>query len=668
MEEKRNQKKFVVVLAIVLGLVLLTVAGTYALFVYSRQGEQENTLTTGKLYFVYDEKSANPDNKVNIQNAFPMTDDNGKIQTEPGMFEFEVRATTQGVPIYYEVYLTKNEDSSTLDENVVDTYLTSVDGNETPITNEWTENDVNLYNKLWISQLPSLLDSDIVGKTLVQDEVSENQDAFKKTYRYRMWIDESADQVDDNGTWLYGGKTFTVNVNVYASNDPLPAPIEPTEEGQDDNYKDTSGANSPVLAEGMIPAVYKEGNWVVADNTSSAETPWYDYTKQEWANAVTVVEDQRETLAKAPKDTVIEEQYINTMWVWIPRYEYDTTNLGTSYASGTKTEPGAINIKFIDGTGTGSGENYKVHPAFKFGSDELEGFWYGKFETSNKEQSCTAKDYSAGTDCDQATFTPQIKPNAISWRGIRPSTAFTVSQKMVTDFKTEYGFSGTEDTHMSKNSEWGAVAYLSQSTYGKYGNSKYSGTEREVYKNNCSQYKTGIAGTTVSASSDATCANTYETENGQKASTTGNITGVYDMSGGAYEYVMGVLADDSGSPRSGYQLSSNYNSGFNGTCSSGDCSKVGIDFPNEKYYDLYKGTDAAKACEDGTCYGHALSETSGWYSDSSSFVSATVPWFVRGGGYYYSTSNAGVFYFNVDYGYASGGLSFRLVLVPRAVA
>lgn len=83
---------------------------------------------------------------------------------------------------------------------------------------------------------------------------------------------------------------------------------------------------------------------------------------------------------------------------------------------------------------------------------------------------------------------------------------------MQTNKYVTYGFANNEsyDIHMSKNSEWGAVAYLSQSRYGKYGNSNYEGENKEVAINNCIEY----------------------------------ITGIYDMSGGSYEYVMGVLADE----------------------------------------------------------------------------------------------------------------------------
>ena len=46
-----------------------------------------------------------------------------------------------------------------------------------------------------------------------------------------------------------------------------------------------------------------------------------------------------------------------------------------------------------------------------------------------------------------------------------------------------YGFKESEvDTHAMKNLEWGAVAYLSQSKYGKYGNPNYEGANKRCFK------------------------------------------------------------------------------------------------------------------------------------------------------------------------------------------
>src|SRR5574344_653390 len=110
---------------------------------------------------------------------------------------------------------------------------------------------------------------------------------------------------------------------------------------------DTSGANAPVLADNMIPVYYDNANdvWKKADSTNSNATyKWYDYNAQMWANAVTVTSSTRSTYNSADVGTQIPMTDIMGMWVWIPRYEYMTTNLGTSYAGGTQSLPGGISI------------------------------------------------------------------------------------------------------------------------------------------------------------------------------------------------------------------------------------------------------------------------------------------------------------------------------------
>ena len=72
-------------------------------------------------------------------------------------------------------------------------------------------------------------------------------------------------------------------------------------------------------------------------------------------------------------------------------------------------------------------------------------------------------------------------------------------------------------------------------------------------------------------SNQSSCSSGYAyNEANNKASTTGNISGIYDMSGGNGEYVMGVLKDASGNPMSG--RNSKYNSGFNGKYSFKCCT------------------------------------------------------------------------------------------------
>ena len=50
-----------------------------------------------------------------------------------------------------------------------------------------------------------------------------------------------------------------------------------------------------------------------------------------------------------------------------------------------------------------------------------------------------------------------IKPNVYSWRDINVSNAFY----------TSYEYKRELESHMMKNTEWGAVAYLANSIYGR---------------------------------------------------------------------------------------------------------------------------------------------------------------------------------------------------------
>ncbi len=650
MNEKKNNKKKVLILVLVLVLVLLTIGGTYAFFTYTRQGEQENTLKTGTMYFVYDEESENPDNRIQIKNAFPMSDEEGKDQEGEGQFEFEVRAQTQGAPINYEIYLTK-EETSTLPDKSIRTYLTKEGVVVTPTSK--TE-EVNSYRDLAFSQLPILEGKE--GKTLYQETISDATANYNKTFVFRMWLDENANTTRD-GEWLYGGMNFSVKINVYASNDSLPAPKK--------LYQDGTGANIPDLVEGMIPIKYDGKKIVKADVT----TEWYDYAKWNWANAVTVTEDQRDTLMSAPSGTEIQMDNINTMWVWIPRYEYDYTNIAT--VGTDKANPGAIGVKFLSGTSDSSTENYMLHPAFTFGTQELEGFWYGKFETSNKENTCDpSKQGNVDIECDLTTLTPQIKPGVTSWRGIRVSTAFQVAQSM--NANEAYGFNKTSDVHMSKNDEWGAVVYLSQSTYGKQGNTNYTGANKEVYQNKSNDYITGSSNGTPSQSAtkegdqyaydDLTDLQDGKGLAGPGASTTGTIYGVYDMSGGAWERVMNVLEDEDGMPRSGNNTQ--YNSGFSGKLNNGSYVTDGRPFPEIKYYSTYdNGSTYSNACDGEACLGEALSETAAWYGDYTTWLTSAIPWLGRGG-FSGNDAGAGVFSFYHTYCQSYVDNSFRLVLTP----
>ena len=311
---------------------------------------------------------------------------------------------------------------------------------------------------------------------------------------------------------------------------------------------------------------------------------------------------------KNNKGVIIPEDDILAYYVYVPRYEYKIWEIGTS-ATGKEQEI-EINLqnKYDNkSSGTQVGE-YLTHPAFTFGGDtELNGIWVGKFETTGTADS------------------PTVKPNVASLRSQSTLEQFSTSQKFSSD---TYGISSTSDSHMMKNSEWGAAAYLSHSKYG---------INSEIRLNNNSNFITGCGANTANASSSTNCEIVYGSVSEYPQSTTGNILGIFDMSGGSWERVMGNYNDTIGS------------SGFSA-------------MPDSKYYDKYTTTDMLTACSGGICYGQSLSETNNWYSDTNVFVSSNSSWLLRGGRYIIDVG-AGAF----GYGDTSGGAvshyGFRSVMV-----
>ena len=365
-----------------------------------------------------------------------------------------------------------------------------------------------------------------------------------------------------------------------------------------DKNEDNSNANKPVLASNMIPVYYDEtsSSWKKADiNNKTMENRWYNYDNQIWANAVTITTDRLETYKNENPGTVIPMDDITTMWVWIPRFNAVTPS---NYNGGTVALPNAIDVTFVK-------ENETAIDAFTFGDKELSGFWYGKFETSTTDGKlgCTT------TTCSNANNI-LIKPNLVSVTVNNVSSYFYAGRSMEQP-NNSVGFVSSEvDTHMSKNNEWGAVAYLTQSIYGRCADST---TCIDIGINNNSSYKTGYGAPAGSSSSATNGA--YNTTLGKAASTTNNIYGIYDMSGGRGEYVMGVYNNSKSA------------SGFN-------------DLPDKKYYNNYTTTEYQ---------GHALYATKGWYYDGNDVLDTSKSWYVRGGEYN-SKLSAGVFYYFTYYG------------------
>ncbi len=613
----KNKKEKIIVLGLILVLVIAVIGVSYAAFSYTDTGTQVNSITSGAIKMTYEESS----NVISMSGALPTTDKTGKVRLNPGeYFDFTISSTITGnVNINYEI---SAKDVTTADRKIdgsnIKLYLTRIkeDGTEEELMTPETYNEEASANNY-------------TGRPAGEMSLytSSMNSSESNNYRLRMYVTEEYNPQGDGGNL-----SFSVKINVYGK----------------DGEKMPVKVNSPELDSNMIAVRYDGSNWIKAD---TSDDNWYNYDKQEWANAVTVSSSTRDTYLSADVGTVVNMDDIETMWVWIPRYSYTIgSEDGSNYygkqgdyldSTPSASQPGEIDIKFIgvDEKDTGTAKyiatetpkNWYTPDAFTFGDEELAGIWVGKFETSSSDPSAS---YGGSNN---TSLDAMIKPNVTSWRNINVSNIHTVATK-VSAAGNRYGFSESMNSHAMKNSEWGVVAYLSQSRYGKLGNENFTGANKEVYQNKSDQYITGCSyGSPSNGNIDYGCQYQYNIDiSGAGASTTGTIYGVYDMSGGAWEYVMGNYNDTIGS------------SGFSA-------------MPDAKYYDKYTSDNVRQACNGGECLSHALSETAGWYSDAQNMISATYPWFVRGGSYV-NDASAGVFYFYNVVGNGGSDRSFRLVM------
>jgi hypothetical protein len=435
---------------------------------------------------------------------------------------------------------------------------------------------------------------------------------------------------------------------------------------------------------GMIPVAYVGSAsgpvWVKADTTNS-NTPntvngnggtynWYDYESKIWANSVTVSAN-RATYQSAAPGTVINPADVVGYWVYIPRFRYQTW----TYQWRADNYPHAINIEFencaSDLTGVCTNQSYQkqtvaalstsspggwlTHPAFTFNGKELNGIWVGKYPMTGTTSAPTMLP-------DQNPIVSQtIGSLQTTARGITTSAAHGLS-------------ASTSDVRIFNNDIWGAVAYLSQSTYGictnancttnnTPANSLAPSNGQKVHNNGVGNSATtrftgyGGGGDPDANNIARNANNLWFTTNGMLASANGNPTGVYDLAGCVWEYNLSVLTSTTlNSATSGI---STFDPKYMNAYTMPPLTGTNTDL----YNGFYNFTPSFKLA-----IGQALFETGGgtttssmWHSDYSSALATTGPWSMRGG-----TSNngavAGVFATGNSAGVAFANLGARPAL------
>ena len=298
---------------------------------------------------------------------------------------------------------------------------------------------------------------------------------------------------------------------------------------------------------------------------------------------------------------------------------------------------------------------WATHPAFTWWNEELNGFWIGKFETtgSTSQPTVLPNQKHIGSSLYIGGYYDVAKSMGVSG----PNNNYGNG----TSIKQNNNNLAISTSHMLKNSEWGAVAYLSASKYGagvnkvqingNYASGSDDNGDSSRSVTGCGPQANGdendysTVGTIGTSTACGSVDKAYNGTLGQKASTTNNIYGVYDMSGGAWEYVMGNYSTLSQS--------------------SGNTSymKTAVKPPYVDIYNIASNNECTWNTSGSGCGGHALFETASWGGDYSSFVDSSYPWFIRGG-YAGNGSDAGLFYSAYNSGYTGGDNGFRVALLP----
>lgn len=445
------------------------------------------------------------------------------------------------------------------------------------------------------------------------------------------------------------------------------------------------------LDKNMIPVKYTgtttNAQWTSISNPEDENDKgnWYDYGKKQWANAVTV---KKEALAKYQgQDKVVDQADILGFWVYIPRYTYEVMRRdGTD----KPVKEQNFDIKFENtktpkkrplACKTGNGKDYRTecnvsrelpvmggevstwttHPAFSFGKKELNGFWFGKFETTGDVDHPTVLPNKAAIWIPNiATGIENIGYSYVSARSLGVNDPKNVGGDDVV-LPQNSNHLIKFNSRMARNSDWGATIYLSASRFG----AGYNG----VRANNHSSIQGGVSGCgpksnikiydsdkyeyddtgmidTQSACSSSNLQRAYNGKLGQLASTTNNTTGIYDMAGARIESVAAY-----------------YN---------GNVDEYGLSNFNNMayapYVDIYNFKEL-NDCTFETCGGHAMHETdnskkgnsyehSQWNNGYTDFYFEMEPWIARKRhGYNYEST-----LFDVGSDAGRSGFTFRIIL------
>ena len=490
-----------------------------------------------------------------------------------------------------------------------------------------------------------------------------------------------------SGSGIFGRAKNAANIyresvaNENTALDDYGSAIEQADRISDGVYNEEQKVNAPVLKQGMTPVKFevneKDTSKMKTVETTADDKDWYNYKNKQWANAKTedgslwvwIPRYAYRIIQPAADDT---ERKGTTEIVFL-------TGLTDSYVdeqgkTHTDTKRCKTEDEVIDTT-TG----YTVHPAFTDESkinfrnggwdSELYGIWVAKFEAAyatssnvqaskvnvssglyytqtkvwgtqsvaqkenptqaaNGNHTISARNYVDGIYGDKQTTIkyPTFQGSSYSMNYINYNDAFLLDRNM-TAIQNIYGLSASDtDSHMMKNSEWGAVAYLSKSQYGIGSNDIMVNTKN--FNDDINNVYTGTG-----YNNQGKEWNDTSIDQTSSASTTGNIYGIYDLRGGTWERVSAYINNQLGT-------GSRNSNGTSVVTGGATCTKYATVYPSNET----SGTNTDDLRSESNykantkILGDAVKETSliglnndSWYSELSSFPRGNNPFFFRGG-------------------------------------
>lgn len=393
-------------------------------------------------------------------------------------------------------------------------------------------------------ELNIIIQKKIYGLNATLDvKLNQETNLVKVYYGEKIGTDENNKPLVTYWTEIFKNSSNIYEINITKTADyAIKASINGKDVYEEENV---TLVNPPNVSSKLIPIRYSDGTWYITDENSGN---WYDYkpTDSKWANAMLsdgrykivngeILDTKNGDEKKEVKNGIpVADEELGSMFVWIPRYMYqieegkDESGNVIAHSGFNTSGTGNINIKFLKGNTNiptdnsnitninissvpGNGK-WLVHPAFQDGSvngsdflngewdEEITGIWVAKFETSKTTN-------SEGKEVYKVCAGVKAESNEIF------SNMFTKMKQ----FQREL------NSHLMKNSEYGATVYLAHSIYGR--NKQDITIDESLNTEKLTGYD-------------------YKNETSYSNTTTGNIYGIYDLNGVLPEVMSSILKSE----------------------------------------------------------------------------------------------------------------------------